>query len=203
MEETNDNILSSDEEHEHGHHHEEEIVYDEHIWLSIKNAISMTEAIRDKLIIVYPEKQELFRINANAYIEKLRVLDNEYSSSISNKTDTIIIADRFPFRYLVNDYKINYYAIFSGCSSETEASAETMATLINKINENDVNYLLVLETSDQSIAISCQNNNNCKDGLEILVINSCQGLSQSTIQSSSYFDIMSKNLEVLQKAINK
>ena len=198
--ESTDNIIEPD--HDHEHDHEEGEVLDEHIWLSIKNAIVMTTAIRDGLIKVFPEKQELFKQNATEYISKLQNLHNDYTSSIANKSDTIIIAYRFPFRYLVHDYNINYFAIFSGCSAETEASTETIATLIDKINETAVDYILVLETTDQSIAHSVINNANTKEGLEILVINSCQTVSQSTMQSVSYLQIMAENLEILKKVIS-
>jgi len=204
LEESHENIISpGDHDHEHEHEHEEGETFDEHIWLSIKNAIVMTESIRDSLSLVFPEKQELFKVNAKAYIDKLVDLDNQYEEYLKDKNSTIIVADRFPLRYLVNDYDINYYAIFTGCSAETEASTEAMATLINKINENNVDYILVLETSDKSIANSCISNHNCKQGLEILVINSCQSIMQSTLQTSSYLGIMGQNLEILKKAISR
>ena len=199
--ENNDNILSSN--HDHDHEHENGEVYDEHIWLSIKNAIVITESIRDSLIQTFPGKQEIYKQNAEEYINKLKKLDNAYTESIANKSDTIIIADRFPFRYLVNDYKINYYALFSGCSTETQASAESIATLIDKINENNINYIFVLETSNKAIANSIINNNSVGTDLKILVINSCQTVSQSTMQSASYLQIMTENLNILKKAIKQ
>ena len=42
---------------------------------------------------------------------------------------------RFPFRYLIEDYGLTYYAAFIGCSAETEASFETIAFLSEKIDE--------------------------------------------------------------------
>lgn len=206
LEEGHENIIQGedhDHEHDHDHDHESEEVYDEHIWLSLNNYIKMTESIRDNLIKVYPEKQELFKENAEVYIEKLTALQNEYEESLLNSEKTLIIADRFPFRYLVNDYNLKYFATFSGCSAETEASTDTIATLINEINAHDVDYVLVLETSDKSIANSCINNNNCKSGVGILVINSCQSVSANMLDNTSYLDIMSDNLVNLKKAVGK
>ena len=201
LEENMDNILEDvHHDHEHDHDHEE-IIYDEHIWLSLRNVINMIDPIVESLTKVFPERQELFRTNAERYLSELISLENDYSSSINNASQTLIIADRFPFRYLVNDYNLKSYAIFSGCSAESEASTETIATLIDKINDNAVEYVLVLETSDQSIARSCVSNHNCREGVSILVINSCQAISQSTMQTSSYLDIMAKNLDVLKKAV--
>lgn len=204
LEESDDNIIDSEHNHEHEEgeeHSEEEHEYDEHIWLSIKNAIAMTESIRVGLTKVYPEMQELFKVNADEYISKLEALDSDYENSIKGSEQTLIIADRFPFRYLVNDYNLKYYAVFSGCSAETAASTEVIAKLVDKINECDVDYLLVLETSDKKVANSCKNNGNCKSGLEILTLNSCQSVTQSVLKSTSYLKIMTNNLEILKKAL--
>lgn len=203
LEENNDNIIQDGHDHEHVHedNSEEEHEYDEHIWLSIRNVIVMVEKIRDALTVVYPEMQELFKHNAGEYIEKLIQLDGEYERSIKNSDKTLIVADRFPFRYLVHDYNIDYYAVFSGCSAETEASTETITHLVEKINETNVDYLIVLESSDQKVANSCKNNGNCKKGLEILVLNSCQSISKSEKGTLSYLQIMTDNLNVLKKAL--
>lgn len=199
LEESDDNIL--DDEHNHEHEHEDgEEEYDEHIWLSLRNMEVMAEAISESLIKVYPEMQELIRINTDKYVEKLQALDDEYSA-IQNSEKTLIVADRFPFRYLVHDYNLKYYAVFSGCSAETEASAEVIASLVDKVNTCDVDYLLVLETSDRKVAESCMNNGDCKSGLSILEINSCQSINFSALDTTSYLDIMTKNLENLKKAL--
>ena len=196
LEENHDNILNDEE-----HNHNEEVTYDEHIWLSLKNMIKMTESIRDSLCLVYPEKQELFKVNAENYINKLEDLESKYSNELLNKEKTLIIADRFPFRYLVNDYNLNYYAVFSGCSAESEASTETIATLIDKINENNINYVLVLETSDKSIANRAITDTKCKEGVGVLVINSCQSVNVKDLDNISYLEIMEQNLVNLKKAI--
>lgn len=217
IEETDDNILSGDDhthsetsDHIHsddttcdeGCENDSEIEYDEHIWLSLRNSIKMVRAIKSILSNSFPEKQKLFETNANLYIEKLQALESDYSNALSGAEKPIIVADRFPFRYLVSDYNLDYFAVFSGCSAETEASTETIANLISKINENDVNYVLVLETSDQSIANSALSDNGCKKGVGVLVINSCQSVHKRNLSQSHYIDIMRANLENLKKVVN-
>lgn len=196
LEEGMENILEGEEDnHEHDHEHS----YDEHIWLSIKNVIKMTESIRDSLITVYPEMQELFKINAQKYMDKLQLLESEYQSNLGEKDFTLIIADRMPFRYLMNDYNINFYAVFSGCSTETQATAETITKLLEKIDECNAKYIVVLESSDRKIADSCQER---KNELEILTLNSCQSVTSSIIKNISYLQIMTENLEILKKVMN-
>lgn len=181
----------------------EDIEYDEHIWLSIKNAIKMTTSIKNSLCQIFPERSEIFKKNAGDYIEKLNKLEKEYESVCSNKEDTLILADRFPFLYLTKDYNIKYHACFSGCSTDTQASAETMSKLIDKINTCDVEYILTLETSDQSVAKSAINDARCKTGVKIEVINSCQSVTGMDSDKTSYIDIMYSNLNVLRKVLKK
>lgn len=205
LEESHENILENDHEHDHDHDHDHENeseiheeIYDEHMWLSIKNMIKVTEQIKEALILVFPQKQELIKSNSMEYINNLEALDQEYSERVGSKSETIIIADRFPFRYLVEDYDINYFALFSGCSTETEAKAETIIKLNNKITETGTNYIFTLESSNKEIA------NNCKtkfSNLEILELNSCQFIKSAQAKNTSYYDIMLKNLENIEKAI--
>lgn len=199
LEESGDNIIDS--EHHSEEEHLDEAEYDEHIWLSIRNMKVMVDAVREKLSLVYPEMQELFRINAENYISRLDTLDQEFERDIMGRDKTIIVADRFPFRYLMNDYGLNYYAVFSGCSAESEASAGIIAELVEKVNACDVDYLVVLESSDRKVATSCMANKDCKDGLEILVINSCQSVNFASIDKTSYLEIMAENLTNLKKVL--
>ncbi len=214
LEESDEGILQEGEEHNHSdeeHNHsdeehsdeDEEVEIDEHIWLSLKNAIKMTDMIRKSLSLVFPERSEIFKINANAYIQKLEKLDKDYTSVCEGKEDTIIIADRFPFLYLTKDYNIKYFACFSGCSAETEASAKTISNLIEKINVCNVDTILVLETSDQSLANSIISDERCKAGVGIEVINSCQSVSGKDVGNTSYLSIMQNNLEVIKKVLKK
>ena len=110
------------------HEHEEgEVESDEHIWLSLKNAAAMVQNISEAIQKVDPDNAKNYRNNAAAYIEKLNELDGKYKETVQNATfHTLLFGDRFPFRYLVDDYGIDYYAAFVGCSAETEASFETI-----------------------------------------------------------------------------
>ncbi len=210
IEESDDNIIQGEEhdhdeedEHDEDHHAGDEIHYDEHIWLSLKNAKIMTEKIRESLTLVFPERSELFKVNAKKYLEKLSVLDSQYESVCSGNSGTLIFADRFPFIYLTQDYDIDYYACFSGCSTETQASADTISALIDKINLVEADKILVLETSDRSVANSVINDSRCRAGVETLTINSCQSVSIKDLGNTSYLGIMESNLEVIKKVLKK
>jgi len=206
LEENHENILENDHDHSHEDHsheehedHDQEIVYDEHIWLSIKNMIEITNQIEKELINVFPQKQEMIKDNATEYISKLVSLDEEYTNSISNSEQTLIIADRFPFRYLVHDYNIKYYAIFSGCSTESDAKAETIIKLNEKITECQSNYIYILESSNRDIADRCVSKN---PNLKVLQINSCQSINMKELSNLSYYNIMLENLKNLEKALH-
>ena len=204
LEENDDNVIQDDEHHheEDDYHHEEDIVYDEHIWLSIKNMIKMVSAIAEKLKIVFPTKIGLIEENARNYIFELEKLDGEYSDTIANAEKTIIIADKFPFLYLVNDYNLKYKALFSTCSSENTASFESKIEIIESIKQFDVDYVVLLEnTSNLSTARSIIA--DCNKQIDIVYVNQCSFVSQNKLKSTSYIDLMRKNLEVFKKVLEK
>ena len=190
------------EEEEEGEE-EEDPEYDEHIWLSLKNAGLSCEAIRDVLIQANAKDEQTYKDNAAVYIEKLNALDGEYAQAVKDaKVTTLVFGDRFPFRYMVDDYGLSYYAAFIGCSAESEASFETIVFLSGKVDELGLNYIMKIEGSDGSIAQTVKENTKNKDQ-EILTLDSLQSVTaQDVADGASYLDIMRKNLTALQKALN-
>ncbi len=193
------------EDHDHNHedddHDEEE--HDEHIWLSIKNAEILVDSIKNAIIEIDPKNETLYSNNAADYIIKLNTLDTEYENVINSaKTNLIIVADRFPFRYLVDDYDIDYYAAFEGCSSESNASFQTIIFLSEMVDKNNINTIIVTETGTNDVANSVIEASTSKNQ-DILVLNSMQSISLEDIESgSNYLNIMQQNLDVLAQALN-
>lgn len=175
--------------------------YDEHVWLSLRNTAKLCGNIRDALIAVDPDGKEIYSANANAYIAKLDALDQKYQSTVdASPVKTLLFGDRFPFRYMADDYSISYYAAFVGCSAETEASFETIAFLANKVSELGLNHVMTLEGSDGKIAqtiISTAGSN-----ADILSMDSMQSCTMKDVKAGiTYLSIMEKNLEVLTQAL--
>lgn len=194
-----------DEEGEHGHDHEEdeETEYDEHVWLSLKNAAFYVNKIAEELSLVDPDHAETYKANAAAYVASLTALDARYTEMVAAASrDTVLFGDRFPFRYLVEDYDINYYAAFVGCSAETNASFETIAFLAGKVNELDLKVILKLESSTDDIARGIKDASNKKDQ-RILVLDSLQSSTKKEYAAGrTYLAVMESNLSVLQTALN-
>ena len=189
------------EEHanEEGEHEEGEEEIDEHVWLSIKNAETIVSAIEAKLAEIDPDNKAEYEKNANDYLAKLDELDKEYKdtlSSIQNKT--IIVGDRFPFRYLVNEYGINYYAAFKGCDAGSEASFETVKFLANKMDELNMSDIFIIDGSKGDLAKTIVENTKDKNA-KVLVLDSMQSTKSS--DNANYLDIMKKNLEVLKEVL--
>ncbi|MCR4990495.1 MAG: metal ABC transporter substrate-binding protein [Lachnospiraceae bacterium] len=182
---------------------EEEVEYDEHVWLSLRNASKLCSAIKDAIKEADPSNSEAYEKNAASYIEKLSALDEEYKSAVSGSPiKTVLFGDRFPFRYLTDDYELDYYAAFVGCSAETEASFETVIFLAGKEDELGLDTILTIENSDQKIAKTINENTQNADK-EILVMDSMQSTTSKDVQNgANYLDIMRSNLEVLKKAID-
>ena len=190
------------EDHEGGSHNDSGSGYDEHIWLSLRNADTICVSICDALCGLDPASSEIYRSNLDKYRAELRALDEEYRT-VSDGTDsrTLIFGDRFPFRYLADDYGFDYYAAFPGCSAETEASFDTIARLSEKLNELELDTVFIIENSDDSIARSViANSGNTSAGIETL--DSIQSVSRDDIgKGASYLSIMRKNLETLKKVL--
>ncbi len=187
-------------EKEHNHNHESEHEKDEHIWLSLRNSAKITRILCDIICEIDSENTEKYKTNSENYINSLNELDAEYKSVVElAKRKVLLFADRFPFRYLTEDYSLEYHAAFSGCSSESEASFQTMAFLIDKTKELSLPAVIITEGSDGSIAeMICS-----ETGTKTLTLNSCQSVSSADIENgTSYIGIMKNNLEILREALN-
>lgn len=185
-----------------GHSHDHEGEADEHVWLSLRHAQTITSYIAEKLGEMDAVHAGQYLANAVRYNKKLEALDTQYEDAIvAGQYDTILFGDRFPFRYLVDDYDLAYYAAFSGCSAETEASFDTIIFLADKVDALRLNHILIIETSDGSIAKTVIENTKNKNG-KILVLDSLQAVTQEQmLEGASYLSIMTKNLDVLKEAL--
>ena len=188
-----------EEEHDHG---EGEIEYDEHVWLSLKNAAVLVNNISDAVQKIDPAHAEAYQKNAAAYREKLNALDAEYQAAVSSASyTTLLFGDRFPFRYLVDDYGLTYYAAFVGCSAETEASFETITFLAQKVDELSLPAVMTIEGTDHRIAETIVLSTASKDQ-QILTMDSMQSVTTQDVEDgTSYLSIMENNLSVMKDAL--
>ncbi len=178
---------------------EEEEALDEHVWLSLRNASLCVDALKDALIGLDPANTSLYEANAAEYKAQLSQLDEAYQRTVDSAVfHTLLFGDRFPFRYLVEDYDLSYYAAFAGCSAENEASFETIIFLAQKVDELGIPYILTIETSDQKVAKTIQR--STKEGNQtILTLDSMQ--SAAAMDKGGYLSIMKDNLAVLKEAL--
>lgn len=203
MQEEDHEHEDEDDEHDEDHDHEDgEVEYDEHVWLSLKNAAVLVNSISDTIQKLDPDNAEFCKKNTAAYIEKLNALDAEYQATVSSSSyKTLLFGDRFPFRYLVDDYGLDYYAAFVGCSAETEASFETITFLSQKVDELSLPAVLTIEGTDHRIAETIVQNTQAKDQ-QILTMDSMQSVTAKDVENgTTYLSIMEKNLSVLKDAL--
>lgn len=192
-----DSALDEDVDEDHGHVHEEE--KDEHVWLSLKNAKVFVDKIANAIVELDEANKDTYLDNSRVYCEQLTTLDEAYATAVASASkDTLIFGDRFPFKYLTNDYGLNYDSAFSGCSAETEASFETYVRLANKIKEFDLNAIIKLESSSSKTAETIKAQTGRAD-LQILVLDSLQSTTKSS--GKTYLSVMTDNLEVLKLAL--
>lgn len=207
---TEEIVEGMQEEHEHEdahahddaeeHEHEEEA--DEHVWLSLKNAKMLVRVISKALQELDPDNKDIYAANADAYVKKLSALDAEYQAAVdaaSNKT--ILFGDRFPFRYLVDDYGLRYYAAFVGCSAETEAGFETISFLAKRVDEWKLPCVLTIEGAQHKIAETIVRNTTTKNQ-KVLTMDSMQSTTTQNVKNgTTYLSVMEKNLSVLKEAL--
>ena len=176
--------------------------YDEHVWLSVKNAEICVEKIAEAISDLMPDKALGFSQNTASYAAKLRDLDSRFEAAVAAAPQkTLLFGDRFPFRYLVEDYGLDYYAAFVGCSAETEASFETVIFLASKLDELDLHNICVLESSDGKLADTIRQASASKDR-SIIVMDSLQSVTSNDIAAGkTYLSAMENNLNALIEAL--
>ena len=192
------------EEHEHEHHeHAEAPENDEHIWLSLKNAEILVRTLADAIAKVDTAHATEYHMNAALYVAKISALDAQYRAATDSAAlKTILFGDRFPFRYLVDDYGIKYFAAFVGCSAESEASFETVAFLAGKMDSLALPAIFTIDGSNGKIARAILDASKKSKETPVLTLNSMQSVTDAQMQSGmDYISIMQSNLEVLKKAI--
>lgn len=181
---------------------EEEVEYDEHVWLSLKNSAVLCKEIASEISEIDSKNKDIYEKNADEYIGKLNELDKKYADTVAAaKNKTVLFGDRFPFRYLADDYGLDYYAAFVGCSAETEASFETIKFLADKVDELGLKTVLTIENSDGKIAQTIVDSAKTED-INIAAMNSLQSsTTKDAAAGVSYLSVMTDNLAVLEAAL--
>lgn len=180
-------------------HDHDKFTFDEHVWTSPKNAISIVNAVKDTLAGIDGQNKNTFEANSKAYCEKLTQLDKDIRIITENTNkNTVVFGDRFPLTYFAEEYKLEYMAAFSGCSEDTEASASTVAGLIDFVKEQNVPVVFVNELSNTAIADRIAS----ETGAEVKTFYSCHKISKDDFEKgSTYIDIMSRNIDNLKAAL--
>jgi len=195
--------MQAEDEHEHHHEHGEEAENDEHIWLSLKNAELLVKNLAEAVAKLDTANASEYHMNAALYVAKISALDAQYRAAVDSANfKTILFGDRFPFRYLVDDYGIKYFAAFVGCSAESEASFETVAFLAGKMDSLALPAIFTIDGSNGKIARAILDASKKSKEVAVLTLNSMQSVTDAQMQAGAdYLSIMRENLEVLKKAI--
>lgn len=183
---------NGDESHEHGE-------MDEHVWTSPRNAMEIVRVLTDTLCGLDSANAGAYQANASAYLADLEALDAALADAVAGAArKTIVVGDRFPFRYLTDAYGLEYFAAFSGCSTNTDASASTIAFLIDKVREGNIPVVFKIELSNGYIADTIAEST----GAKVLEMHSAHNLIKADFdQEVTYLDVMWKNVEMLKEAL--
>lgn len=178
----------------------EDVEYDEHVWTSIENAQIISQAIADALCDADPTNELTYRSNCEKYLSDLSALRSKFSLVVNNaKRNTIVFGDRFPIRYFAEEFDLDYYAAFPGCAEDSEPSAGTVAYLIEKVKSEEIPVVFYLELSNGKIADTIAESSNAQTAQ----FNSCHNITKEDfINGVTYIDLMERNVEALEKALN-
>ena len=185
-----------DDDHDHSH---DEVELDEHVWTSPANAQHIVRTLSEALSEIDPGNADAYRANAAAYIARLGALDGEFKALIDGGVRrTLVFGDKFPFRYFAHRYGLTYYAAFPGCSTETEASAATVAFLIDKAREEKIPVVFHIELSSGRMADAiCEST-----GAKKRMLHSCHNISRDDFQrGAGYLELMKRNVSALREAL--
>jgi len=188
------------EDHDHADDdHAYEIEYDEHIWTSPVNAMKITQVIADTLEEMDPADAAVFQANEADYLGKLKNLNQEFRDVVDGADlDLIVMADKFPLRYFADTYGLRYRAAFSGCSSDTEPSAKTIAYLIDKVREEQIPAVYYLELSSHRVAEIISE----ETGAKPLLFHSCHNVTRREFESGvTYLQLMEQNVVNLREGL--
>ena len=197
-------VEHEEDEADHEEHGQEEThsvhEIDEHVWTSPLNAVKIVEQIKEELCEIDSENAPDYEENAEAYVAQLKELDQEFQDVVDHsKRKLMIFGDRFPFRYFAEAYGLDYYAAFSGCASDTEPSAATMAFLINKVQDENIKTVLKMELSNENIAKAIAEATNA----DVKEFYSCHNLTaEQFADGETYLSLMEKNVETLREVLN-
>lgn len=178
---------------------EEELAYDEHVWTSPRNAIGIVEQITAALAALDTQNAAVYQQRAAAYRTELVALDTAFRDAVASGTrKTIVFGDRFPFRYLAEEYGLSYFAAFPGCSTETEASAGTVAFIIRKIREEHIPVIFHIELSNERMADMISE----ETGAAKRLLHACHNISKREFdQGYTYLELMNQNVINLREAL--
>ena len=178
---------------------EEEDEYDEHVWTSTLNAQKICESICEKLKEIDSVNGSVYQRNCDDYLTQLKKLTSDFERMFETKKNkTLIFGDRFPFRYFANEFSLDCYSAFPGCSEQTEPDAKIVAFLIDKIKNENIKAVFYIEFSNQNVAKSLADTTGVKTSL----LHSCHNVSSEQIKNGeSYISLMEQNLKTLQEIL--
>lgn len=174
--------------------------WDEHVWTAPVNAVSIVKAMTAELTKVDPANAGTYQQNADAYVKQLEALDHSFWSVVNSANHkTVVFADRFPARYFVEEFGLSYYAAFPGCSSETEPSAATVASLIDHVRTESIPVLFYIEMSNQQMANTVAE----ATGAKPMLFHTCHNVTKAEFESgATYLSLMRNNVLALKAALN-
>ena len=179
---------------------DDEGLYDPHIWMDPLNAIQMVEDIRDAFIELLPEHESTFTDNAEAYIEQLEAVHEDYSDLRKHsELDVLMHGGHNAFGYLADRYEWDYVNPYRGFSPDAEPTPQALADMVDLIDEYGIEYLFSEVQIDPKVADAIKSETD----VEILYLYAAENMPRDRMEEGfTFIDVFEHNLEKFKKGLN-
>ena len=172
---------------------------DPHAWQSVQNAKVYVENVATAFCAADAEGCAAYQANAAAYLDELTALDDEIRQSVDAipEDQRVAVVAHNAFRYFERDYGVSFLAP-QGVSTESEASAADVASLIREIREKRAAAVFAENISDARLVEQIAS----EAGLTLGGTLYSDALSPVDGPASTYVGLMRHNVSTLVSAIS-
>ncbi|MBP3284850.1 MAG: zinc ABC transporter substrate-binding protein [Clostridia bacterium] len=167
--------------------------YNEHIWLSISNAILQVEAIGNGLIARDPAHEQQYRENMQAYIDKLKALRNDLRQELYGYENIEIVTSHDAFSYFAKDFGIEIFDVIER-GEDVSPTPKEMSELIAGLKESSVVGIFAEQDASDKLSKMVSD----ETGIKVYTLDS---ITSGEADLESYEKKMQENIKRIKESV--